>query len=163
MNLQKMKWEKDFVEEQISQFYGPISMLLREKRLLFERILEMFGRRKVFLENQTRISDLTDDEQKIWIHYVNTYKIPIDKKIIEIIRNKHHLIYNSEMPECFHRYLDYALGWELLDNQKRNDVPNYYEYYYCFNFPKDFRIYIDNTLSLLQNKKEEIIRKTKNA
>lgn len=160
LELQKMRWEKEFIEEQISKLYGPISVLLQEQSILFEHILEMFGRRKVFMEDQCSIKDLTEDEQKIWMHYVNTYKIPSNNKVLEIIRNNRHLVYKSEMPESFFRYLDYSLGWELLDNQKRNDVPNYYEYYYRFNFPRDFAQYVNSTLLILQERKEELMSKT---
>ena len=110
LKLQKMRWEKEFIEEQISKLYGPISVLLQEQSILFERILQMFGRREIFKHDQYSIKDLTEEEQKIWMHYVNTYKIPINNRILEIIRNNRHLVYKSEMPECFYRYLDYSLG-----------------------------------------------------
>lgn len=158
--FRKIQWEKDHIDAQIAEFYGPISDLLQEQDIIFERILYMLGRRHIFSKSQTSIKDLPENEQKIWIHFVDTYKIPINHKIIEIIRNKKHLIYKSEIPECFYKYLDYTLGWELLDNQKRNNVPNYYEYYYCFNFPQEFRNYINNTLDLLLRRKQELLGAT---
>lgn len=159
--FRKTQWEKDHIDSQISEFYGPISALLQEQDILFERILYMFGRRHIFSKNQTSIKDLPENEQKIWMHFVDTYKIPLNHKIIEIIRNKKHLIYKSEIPECFYKYLDYTLGWELLDNQTQNGIPNYYEYYYCFNFPQEFRIYINSTLDLLMKCKEELVSSDK--
>lgn len=56
-------------------------------------------------------------------------------------------------------YLDYTLGWELLDNQKRNKVPNFYEYNYLYNFPVDFEKYINDTLNLLLNRQAELTGK----
>lgn len=155
--FRQKQWEKEQIDTQIAEFYGPISALLQEQNILFERVLYMFGRRFVFAKNQTQLSDLPENEQIIWAHYVDTYKIPLNNKIIEIIRSKKHLIYKSEVPSCFQAYLDYALGWEFLDNQKRQGVPNYYEYYYCYNYPQDFTSYINSTLRILLKKQAELL------
>ena len=157
MKLRQKQWEKEQIDNQIAEFYGPISALLQEQDIIFERILYMLGRRHVFSKDQFQLSDLPENEQKIWIHYVDTYKIPLNNKIVEIIRNKKHLVYKSEIPTCFKLYLDYTLGWELLDNQKRSGVPNYYEYFYSFNFPSEFTIYINNTLDVLLKRQAELI------
>ena len=71
-------------------------------------------------------------------------------KIVEIMRDNIHLIYKSEIPTCYKVFLDYALGWELLDSQKRNNVPNFYEYHYSYNYPIEFSNYIRTTLKILQ-------------
>lgn len=155
--FREKQWEKEQIDRQISEFYGPISALLQELDILFERILYMLGRRYIFSNDQTKLSDLPENEQKIWAHYIDTYKIPISNRIVEIIRTKKHLIYKSEIPACFTTYLDYTLGWELLDNQKRNGVPNYYEYAYAYNYPVEFTSYINATLKTLLNKQAELL------
>ena len=142
-NMQKMKWEKELVDKQISEFYGPISALLQEQNIIRSRVSYMFGRNFIFDKDHPDFNSLSENEQKIWVHFIDTYKIPINNKIIEIIRNNIHLIYNSNIPYSFKLYLDYTLGWELLDNQKRNKVPNFYEYNYLYNFPVDFEKYIN--------------------
>lgn len=79
-------------------------------------------------------------------------------KMVEIMRNNLHLIYNSEIPTCYKNFLDYSLGWELLDNQKRNGVPNYYEYHYVFNYPAEFNRYIRVTLETLLNEQAALLK-----
>lgn len=157
VELRQKQWEKEQIDNQIAEFYGPISALLQEQEILFERILYMLGRRCVFSKDQSQLSDLPENEQKIWVHYVDTYKIPLNNKIVEIIRSKKHLVYKSEIPTCFQLYLDYTLGWELLDNQKRSGVPNYYEYFYSFSFPSEFTAYINDTLGVLLKRQAELI------
>lgn len=157
MELRQKQWEKEQIDKQIADFYGPISALLQEQQVIFERVLYMLGRRYVFSKDQFQLNDLPEREQKIWVHFVDTYHIPINNKIVEIIRNKKHLIYRSEIPTCFKTYLDYALGWEFLDNQKRSNVPNNYEYFYSFNFPSEFINYINNTLNVLLERQAELI------
>ncbi len=154
----RLKWEKEFIDQQVSLLYGPVSQLLKEQNIRFRRILEMLGRDTVFKRRQYKLSDLADDEQKIWVHFVNNYKIPVDNSIVEILRKNRHLIFEVEENEyAINAFLDYAVGWELLDNQSRENVPNYYEYYYCYNFPKQFTSHINSTLKHLQKRQKELI------
>lgn len=93
--MQKIAWEKDLIDQQISKLYGPISALLREQEILIKRVLEMIGRDFIFDNNHPELKYFTEEERKIWIHFVDTYKIPLNQKIIEIVRANRHLIYNS--------------------------------------------------------------------
>ncbi len=79
----KIKWGKVFIDQQVSLLYGPVSQLLKEQNIRFRRILDMLGRDAVFKRNQYKLSDLSDDEQKIWVHFINNYKIPIDNLIVK--------------------------------------------------------------------------------
>lgn len=99
---------------------------------------------------------MPENEQKIWMHYVDKYTIPNQIKIVEILRKNTYLIYNSTVPDSVNLFLDYVLGWELLDNQKRNGVQNYYDYHYSYNYPKEFNYYIRDTLAKLRKEQAEL-------
>lgn len=157
IEFQKNVWKKEFIDKQIASFYGPISSLLREDSIRFHFILDEMGRNHVFGKDEFELSDLSEDDQKRWKHYVDTYKIPTQNKILEIIKKNKHLIYKSEIPTSFNLFLNYAIGWELLDNQFRNGAPNYYEYYFSYNFPNDFIVYINETLELLLKVQSELM------
>ena len=157
IEFQKNMWKKELVDKQISLFYGPISELLREDHIIFHFVLDEMGRRHVFEDGQHKMSDLSQDDQKRWKHYVNCYKIPTQNKILKIIRENKHLIYKSEIPTSFDRYMKYALGWQFLDEQYRKGIPNYYEYYFTYNFPSDFTKYINETLVLLLKIQSELV------
>lgn len=156
MEFQKSVWKKELIDKQISNFYGPISSLLFEDRVRLSFVLDEMGREYVFLSEQYKLSDLSEEDQKRWKHYIDVYFIPTHNKIIEIIRQNKHLIYKSEVPDSLNRYIRFALGWEFLDNQSRNGVPNYYEYYFSHNFPMEFKKYINNTLELLLKIQSEL-------
>ena len=147
--IESLRWKKDLLDKQISQLYGPIFSILAEADISFERILFQLGRRHIFPKDKG-FNDLPEHEQQIWKHYVDTYKIKSQMKIVEIMRDNIHLIYKSEIPTCYKVFLDYALGWGLLDSQKRNNVPNFYEYHYSYNYPIEFSNYIRTTLKILQ-------------
>lgn len=159
IELLKCQWEKEFVDRQISNLYGPIAALLRQNEIIYSLIMYQLGRSYVFGRNQWKLSDLAEEDQKVWAHYVDNYLLPTMGKIVDIINENQHLIYNSRIPKCFEVFLDYALGWELLDNQKRSGVPNYYDYYYSFNFPILFNEYINITLKKLLNIQKELTYK----
>lgn len=160
--LERIRWKKELIDKQISNLYGPIYALIIEGDVSFSRILYQLGRQYVIPKDKSFV-DLPEDEQKIWKHYVDTYKIPNQIKMVEIMRSNLHLIFNSEIPTCYKEFLDYSLGWELLDNQKRNNVPNYYEYHYVFNYPAEFNHYIRTTLMLLLKEQAKLIEQTENA
>jgi hypothetical protein len=155
-DAEKIRWKKDLIDRQISDLYGPIYALIVEGDITFSRILYQLGRKHIIPKDKS-FYDLPENEQKIWVHYVDTYKIPSQMKMIEIMRNNLHLIRNSELPTCYKDFLDYSLGWEMLDNQKRNGVPNYYEYHYAYNYPREFNRYIRSTLEALLNEQAQLI------
>ena len=159
--MEKIKWRKEFIDKQISELYGPIYALITEGDVMFSRILWQLGRRSVIPRDKS-FYDLPEDEQKIWIHYVDTYKIKSQMKMVEIMRNNLHLVYKSDLPTSlpYKIFLDYSLGWELLDNQKRNGVPNYYEYHYVFNYPEEFNRHIETTLNLLLKEQSALVKES---
>ena len=157
-DVKQRQWKKELIDQQISKFYGQISVLLREQDIRFSLIQYQMGKTFIFSKNQFKLSDLSQDEQKIWKHFVDKYILPTNQKIISILENNQHLIFKSEIPTSLSTFQNYALGWELLDNQKREGVPNYYEYYYSINFPREFQIYINKTLKTLLKIQSELLQ-----
>lgn len=153
--LEMRRWNKEFIDRQISELYGPLDEIVREQQITFDLILFQLGRKYVIPKDK-EFKDFPEREQNIWKHYVNTYSIPNQKKIVNILRSKIHLIYNSEIPSCVYNFLDYALGMELLDDQKKNGVENYYQYCYSYNYSKQFDSYISETLKILLNRQSEL-------
>lgn len=152
---EKRRLKKEFIDKQISQLYGPLAAIIREADISFKLITFQLGRKHIF-ENGRELKDLPENEQKIWIHYVDKYKLPAQAKMIEIIRNNIELMYNSEIPECVYTFLDYCIGWELLANQQKNGIANYYAYHYSYNYPKEFDYYICDTLNFLLEEQKKL-------
>lgn len=161
--LEQMKRELKIkmLDEQISKYYGPISAILTEQSIIRQRIWYQIGRQVIFDNGKDKLSDLSPDEQLIWKHFIDEYKIPLQRKIVEIMQNNAHLAVHGEHDVFVTKFLDYALGWELLDSQKRNNVPNFYEYYYSYSYPKEFNNYIYSTLNALIEEKSTLIEQMK--
>ena len=124
LEMERIRWEKELIDKQISNLYGPIYALINERYVTFSRVLYQLGRQYVIPEGMG-FYDLSENEQKIWKHYVDNYAIPNQMRIVDIMRGNLHLVYKSEIPACYRKFLDYALGLDLLDKQKRSDVPNW--------------------------------------
>lgn len=159
ISLEKKKWKKEFIDYQISCLYGPIYAIIVRNDVRFNRILDQLGRKAIIPSNKS-FGELPKVEQELWKHYVDTYKISSQLEIAEIFKKNFHLIYNSEIPSCYKTFLDYSLGWEMLDNQKKNGVSNFYEYYYMYNYPKEFDQYIRETLEILMTEQQKLINDT---
>lgn len=157
-DIRQRQWKKELIDQQISKLYGPISVLLKEQDIRFSLIQYQMGKVYIFDKDQYKLSDLSEDEQKIWVHFVDKYILPTNQIIIDILENNQHLIYKSEIPTSLVAFQSYALGWELLDNQKREGVPNYYEYYSRINFPREFKNYIEETLKILLKIQAELLQ-----
>lgn len=157
LRQKQLEWKINILNEQISKCYGPISAILMEQEIISDKIWFVFGRKAIFDHGKDKLSDLTPDEQKIWVHFVDNYKIPLQHKILEILQRNKHLLVQNESSASIDRFMDYALGWELLDSQARHGVPNYYEYYYSFNYPVDFNKHIKRTLKELIENRDKLI------
>ncbi len=156
--LDKLRWEKEFVDKQINELYRPLYGLVKKQDIRFNRILiDKQICRKFVISIEKGYKGLPENEQKIWAHYVDTYVIPENNKMVEILLDNLHLVKDSIIPECFYEFLEYALGWEMLDSQKRNGVENSYEYHYITNRPRKFDIYIEETLKELQLKQTKLL------
>ena len=152
------EWKMQLLNEQISNYYGPISAIIKEQSIIRQRIQYQIGRKVIFDKGKDRLADLAPDEQLIWKHFIDFYKIPMQHKIIEIMENNTHLAIHGEHDIFVDKFMDYVLGWELLDSQKREGVPNFYEYYYSFNYPVEFNKYINNTLEHLIQEKVSLMK-----
>jgi len=161
LKQEKRVWRMQLLDEQISKYYGPISAILKEQTIIRQRIWYQIGRTVIFDGGKDKLSDLAPEEQLIWKHFIDKYKIPMQHRIIEIMRDNAHLAIHGEHDIYVDQFLDYVLGWELLDSQKREGVPNYYEYYYSYNYPVSFNNYIHNTLARLLKEKELLISESK--
>lgn len=152
------EWKMQLLDEQISKYYGPISAIIKEQSIIRQRIQYQIGRKVIFDKGKDRLADLAPDEQLIWKHFIDTYKIPMQHKIIEIMENNAHLAIHGEHDIFVDKFMDYVLGWELLDSQRREGVPNFYEYYYSFNYPVGFNKYINSTLEHLLKEKSSLMK-----
>ncbi len=110
LKYEKRVWRMQLLDEQISKYYGPISAILKEQTIISQHIWEQIGSEVIFDRGKDKLSDLAPNEQLIWKHFIDKYKIPMQHRIIEIMRDNAHLALHGEHDEYVNRFLDYVLG-----------------------------------------------------
>ena len=114
IELSKIKWRKEQIDLQISELYGPVYAIIIENDVLFSRILYQLGRKYIIPKDKS-FYDLPIEEQTIWKHYVDNYKIPNQMKIVSILRKNIHLIYKSYVPKCYNQFIIVIIiRWNLI-------------------------------------------------
>jgi hypothetical protein len=152
-DFEKLKWTKSHLDQQLSEFYGPIYGFLLENDRLRQVIQEQFGRIIIFEGG----NPLTEEEQKIWILFLETYFLPNNRKIIDILTKKVHLLQGYQYPKSFLAFLDYAIGFEALHKQYLN-LGKEYGFHQKINFPIEFREEVIKVMSSLKKKQWEIVK-----
>ena len=150
--LESQKMKLQYLNGQISEFYGPIYSILLENDRIRQLIQDQFERKTIFEAGK----ELNKDEQEIWVHYLENYLIPNNRKIIDILINKIHLLQGYSFPSIYREWIDHALGYEVLHKQYK-DVGRKYGFHSISNFPSEFRTEIVNTMSQLKKKQFEIV------
>lgn len=144
--LEMMRLRLDHINNQLSQFYGQVYGLLLENDRVRGLIREQFGRQIVFEGGKS----LDKDEEPQWVHYLENYFLPNNRRIINLLVNNVHLWEGKVVPTSFLRFLDYAIGFEALHKQYR-DLGREYGFHWIEGFPKEFRTEIIATVSELKS------------
>jgi hypothetical protein len=151
VRLEHDKAKLDLLRRRLDEFYSPIYGLLLENDRIRQLISDEFGRGVIFVGNKP----LTDEEKKIWVHYLENYVIPNNREILDILQTKIHLFVGETYPESFRHWIDHALGYELFHKQYK-DIGREYGFHSCMNFPSRFQTDIVNAISQLTKLQDRI-------
>ncbi len=152
-HFEQLKWAKAFIDSQLSELYGPIYGLLLENDRHRIDIEEIFGRSTIFVGS----IPLTDEEKNIWVHYLENYYLPNNRKIVEIIKEKIHLLVGDELPKSFLSFIDYAVAFEAAHKQF-NDLGKQYGFHSKTNFPIQFKSEINQEVKFLKKKQWALMK-----
>ena len=156
--LEHLKWEKDYINLQISKLYGPLSACLHNGRVIRQKVFKQLGRHFVFKEGES-ISNLPAHEQALWKHYVANYKLKYLRQAVLIVQQNYHLIDKNDNYNLYEEFIKYTLIWEFTDNQYNNGIKNNYNFQYETNYPYEFEEQINTTLKFLKEKELLLIKK----
>lgn len=154
--LQNRQWKKAFVDRQISELYGPLDAIITMQNMRRNIIKYQFGRPAIFKETG-ELQDLSEDEEKQWVHFVDTYVLPSLNEIIELFKSHRDLMFESEIPEEVKAIYKYAISFEMASKQYKDGVPNYYQYHSIGNYPVSFNNYVNRTLKKLKEEQKKLM------
>lgn len=150
--FEAIKWQKSHLDNQLSSLYGPIYGLLLENDRHRKDIEEIFGRSIIFEGG----NPLSEEEQKIWLHYLENYYLPNNRKIVEVIKSNIHLLQGTSLPKSFINFIDYTVAFEASHKQYK-DLGRLYGFHSKMNFPVDFQKQIINEISELKKQQWNLV------
>jgi len=153
LQLDRERERLALIRQQLDEFYAPIYGILLENDRVRMHVWEQTGRRAImFGEGEP----LDEEGVRIWVHYLENYLIPNNRKILSILQNKMHLYRGLEYPNCFRDWVDYALGYEALHSQYRG-WGREYGFVSVRNFPTEFLEHIVETMSDLMREQRSVV------
>lgn len=137
-NLQsevKIKNRVEHLERQLSEFYGPVYILL------------LINYSLVKLRFDPDVDEYTNlIPEEVWQDLRDNVLVPNNSAIVEIIKSKIHLIESPEIQDCIQQFVVHAEVWKrAIDRQMSRD-----EYLARFKFPSEFREIIFKTTESLK-------------
>jgi hypothetical protein len=132
---------KAHLDRQLAQLYGRIYGLLMQNERLVRQI-----------QDRT----LSDEEEKIWVHALENYFLANNRRIVELITQNVDLLEGYRFPESYLRFIDYAVGLEILHKQY-HDLGIAYGFRYTENFPAEFQRDVVTMVSRLKKRQWEFV------
>ena len=106
IELSQTKAALSQIESQIKELYSPLYGLI-------QRSTEIYKRAVIRLPSLT--SHIPNDaEGPIWTYFVETYFLPINAQMAELIHSKIHLVEEDELPESWRLFLQHQTSFEVL-------------------------------------------------
>lgn len=156
------QYYKDRIDEQISKLYVPLYSLSMENKMQINILLKKLDRNYVFAKGDN-INNLTENDKLLWIDFVKYHFMPNLNRMKDILNCNIHLIYESELPSSYQRFIKYTLklnnDLELYLNSSNS---NYDTLFIEDNYPSDFDIYINKTLGKLLQLQRNILTQGRN-
>ena len=103
-----MKQKEDLIISSLEEFYSPILILIE----ISQRLRELYVKENIYEED-----GVIDMNQ--WKNWISNIFMPINIRIYKIIKNKSHLIIETEIPQCIIEFCAHVeiykiivAGWE---------------------------------------------------
>lgn len=141
-----------YLESQLQEFYGPLAFLIQESRRSHQDLLETLGRDSVFVKGQ----ELTDDELKVWLFWVENDIFPRNDKIHDLLTGKTHLIEGDQVPQSYLDFLEHHISWKINHLRwQRENVK--YPWRSRRHYPDEFEEHVLATFQKLKDKHARIL------
>jgi hypothetical protein len=94
------------LESQIKELYSPLYGLI-------QRSIEIYDVAKQKLPYSTS-GRHNDEEAPVWRYFVETYFLPVNAQMAELIQSKIYLVEEDELPDSWKMFLDHQMQFQIL-------------------------------------------------
>lgn len=139
---------QDLLLRQINELYSPLWGALEESQRHYDILCQLIPRK----DGRIDMSQFSKKDSEVWNHFTETYFLPLNAKMKEIICSNLHLVEGGALPESFNQFLDHAARFESLhqlwkekgvDTSRLPSPPS-------AQWPADFDTDVEETLIKLQ-------------
>ncbi len=106
---QRLISQMEFTKQQLEELYGPLAFLILEGLQSFHDCNAALG----WKEGEQWREVLSEQEHQTMSFWVEYEFFPRNKKILELLSSKTHLIEGEEVPESFLIFLDHYNSWYI--------------------------------------------------
>ncbi len=150
-----------YIETQLKELYGPLAFLVMEGQRTFKDFLDSMGKepdnsstRHIF----SREKQLSEEELKNWLFWVENDFFPRDEKIKNLLMGKTHLIEGSKIPRSFILFLDHYNSWRINHLRWKKEGIKY-SWHSKINYPIEFELDILSIFEKLKQQHHKILNK----
>ncbi len=134
VELSKIKWQKEHLDNQLKCLYGPLYSILIENKQARDILRELFHRQTLFEFGEK----LTVEENEKYENYLETILIPNNRKMVDIIKNNLHLLPGGDISPNFISFIKYTMKIEYIHKQMKASQDFYGQHGYE-NYDKNFQ------------------------
>jgi hypothetical protein len=99
-----------YLESQIEQLYGPLLGLIQHSRMAFG----VASQKLPTVAGRIDFSRFSASDGEIWTFFIETYFLPVDSEIRQLIRSKMHLLESGILPDSFGDFFKHEVQFEAL-------------------------------------------------
>jgi hypothetical protein len=98
------------VNAQLEELYGPLYALSQASSTVFAA----FQQRHPHGGSFVRGASLTREQVDVWVQWMQTVFMPLNRRVFETIVTKAHLLEGDDMPQCMLDFCAHVAGYEAL-------------------------------------------------
>jgi hypothetical protein len=106
----RMETSQQHLERQIEELYGPLWGLIQQS----EAVYAVACQRLPSINSKINQAEFNEQESEIWSYLKDTFFLPINFQIAELLRTKVYLIESGELPASFKDFLIHQAQFEVL-------------------------------------------------
>jgi hypothetical protein len=145
---ERLRW----LSGQLSELYGPLVTIGAANRIAFLEFERRYAPRGEGLFGRST----TDDIRRIWRIWVETVFMPNNRRMLEILQSKGHLLLEDEVPEVLLQFAAHTYGYEaLLARWREGDFSDDLS---VVDFPRDFEEYAQSRFRALKAQQLHLLR-----
>lgn len=144
------------VNDQLEHLYGPLYALSQASEKAFRTFQDRHPHGSVY----TVGAALTHEQREVWIQWMRTVFMPINRRSYEVIVSKAHLLDGDTMPQCLLDLCAHVAGYEaVVDRWERGDTA---EIGSLLDHPgAPYVHYVSNTFAGLKQRQQRLLAQSR--